>query len=415
MSVKSVSSSLMPIEQALNILLSQAKRSQQTMLVELKSSLGMVLSEPLRSSVSVPPADNSAMDGYAINMSDFELADKSPVILPIKQRITAGITPQSLQRGTAARIFTGAEIPEGANAVIMQEKCLILDDGALVQLPEDIVSGQNIRDAGQDVKEGDIILNAGVRIKPQHMGLIASVGIAKFAVYQPLKVAVLSTGDELLEPGEAVEAGKIYNSNRYALVGLIQSLGMECLDYGVVEDTKEATEAALQQVAVDADCIITSGGVSVGEEDHIKPAIEKLGKLNMWKVAIKPGKPIAFGEVLGTPIMGLPGNPVAAFVTFCLFARPYLLKCQGMDDVLPREIQVTAGFKLTRPGTRRQYLRAQLVDDGNNGLHAVLFKNQSSGVLSSACWADGFAIIPINNIVHAGDKIQFLHYSDILN
>lgn len=414
MSVKSASSSLMPMDQALSLLLGQAKRSQQTILVELKSSLGMVLSEPLRSSVSVPPADNSAMDGYAINMSD--IASKaSPVALPIKQRITAGITPQPLQLGTAARIFTGAEIPEGANAVVMQEKCLILDDGALVQLPEDIVSGQNIRDAGQDVKEGDIILNAGVRIKPQHMGLIASVGIAKFAVYKPLKVAVLSTGDELLEPGEAVEAGKIYNSNRYALVGLIQSLGMECLDYGVVEDTKEATEIALKQAAIDADCIITSGGVSVGEEDHIKPAIEKLGKLNMWKVAIKPGKPIAFGEVLGTPIMGLPGNPVAAFVTFCLFARPYLLKCQGMDNVLPREIKVTAGFELTRPGTRRQYLRAQLVNDGDNGLHAVLFKNQSSGVLSSACWADGLAIIPIGDIVHVGDQIQFLYYADILN
>ena len=411
MSDKTVSSSLIPVEQALTRLLDQVVQSRETTPVALKSSLGRVLGEPLRSTVSVPPADNSAMDGYAINTADLKTAQGR---LPVSQRVTAGITPQPLQPGTAARIFTGAEIPLGADAVVMQEQCLAIED-VHVQLPKVIKQGQNIRCAGQDIEAGATILPAGTRIQPQHMGLIASVGIAQVPVYKSLRVAVLSTGDELLEPGSPVEPGKIYNSNRYMLTGLIDALGMECIDCGVVQDTREATESALREAAASADCIITSGGVSVGDEDHIKPAVEKLGQLDMWRVAIKPGKPLAFGEVLGTPIIGLPGNPVAVFVTFSLFVRPYLLKSQGAVDFMPREMRVIADFNLARSSNRKQYLRAQLARGDNGVLQASIFSNQSSGVLSSACWADGFVVVPPEQTVCSGDSLQFLHYAELLS
>lgn len=411
MSGEPASSGLMTMEQALSRLLDQAASPGETTLVALKSSLGRVLSEPLRSKIRVPPADNSAMDGYAINRADLHSGQTS---LPVSQRIPAGVVPQPLQPGTAARIFTGAPIPIGADAVVMQEQCLVNDDGS-VQLPETVKSGENIRRTGQDIDAGAVILPAGIRIQPQHMGLIASVGIAQVPVYKPLRVAVLSTGDELLEPGAPEEPGKIYNSNRYMLAGLIQGLGMECIDCGVVKDTREATEAALREAAANADCIISSGGVSVGEEDHIKPAVEKLGQLDLWKVAIKPGKPLALGKVLGTPIIGLPGNPVSVFVTFCLFARPYLLKSQGASNFMPQLMQVTAAFNMAKAGTRKQYLRAQLQTNDAGELSANIFANQSSGVLSSTCWANGLVVVSPGQVVCSGDRLPFLHYAELVS
>jgi molybdopterin molybdotransferase len=398
------------VTDALSKLLATVPAFDATEKVELGSALGRVLADNLVSGINVPPADNSAMDGYAVNTRSLEANDYR---LSVSQRVAAGYTPEPLAPNSAARIFTGAEVPEGADAVVMQEQCTL--HGNMVHLPTSVKAGQNIRRGGQDIQSGAEILSQGIRLQPQHLGLIASIGIRHVPVFKRLKVAVLSTGDELLEPGEPASPGKIYNSNRYALSGLIGALGMEFVDLGIVADTAQATEAALRQAASEADCIITSGGVSVGEEDHVKPAIERLGKLDLWKVAIKPGKPIALGEVLGVPLIGLPGNPVSAFVTFCLFARPFLLKYQGVKNILPRAGRFKADFEKNNRSIRTEYLRAQLVTGDDGDTLVRIFENQSSGVLTSTCWAHGFAILPPEETISRGESIEFLHYAELLN
>lgn len=403
-------SGLQPVEKALETLLSSAQAITETEMVPVEQALGRVLAKDQLSTVDVPPADNSAMDGFAYSSTDAQATGQTT--LPISQRIPAGVAPQPLQPGTAARIFTGAEVPAGADIVVMQENCEWTNDD--VTLPVSSNPGDNIRPRGQDIKSGSVIICRGHRIKPQDMGLLASVGIAEAPVYRKLKVAVLSTGDELVEPGTELLPGQIYNSNRYTLAGQMKALGFDYIDLGIVPDTFEATEQALRKAAAVADCIVTSGGVSVGEEDHVKVCVEKLGSLNLWRLAIKPGKPLAFGNVLGTPILGLPGNPAAVFVTCAIVARPFLLKCQGASELLPTPVQVIANFDRPKPAKRQEYLRAKLTLDELGAAHAELAGNQSSGVLSTASIGNGFVVHPLGGTIFSGESVQFLLFSDLL-
>ena len=402
-------SDLKPYAEALELLLAHAKPVSGTEEVPLNEALGRVLAEPVISRISVPAWDNSAMDGYALRSSDVSAEGAR---LRVSQRIPAGIAPEPLEAGTAARIFTGAPVPEGADTVIMQELCTADGDYVVFNRVPDVDS--NIRRAGEDILEGAAIIEAGIRLQPQHLGLAASVGVASLRVYRPLKVAVFASGDELLMPGDELVPGKIFNSNLFSATGLLQALGCEILDLGVVEDTLEATKQALSEAAVNADLVLASGGVSVGEEDHVKPAVEALGELNMWKLAIRPGKPLAFGHIGNTPFIGTPGNPVALFVTFLLFARPFILKRMGVADCLPKSIEVTAGFEWNRPDKRREFHRARLVrsEDGSNQL--IVHPSRSSGVLSSVTWADGLVVIPEGQKIKPGDKVEYLGFSELV-
>ncbi|MFD2230344.1 gephyrin-like molybdotransferase Glp [Alkalimarinus sediminis] len=399
---------LRSVDVMLEELLSKAKPAKESINIAVADALGRVLAEDVVSSINVPPYDNSAVDGYAVIADNCQGGE--PTSLKISQRIPAGSVPHPLQTGTAARIFTGATIPPNATAVVMQEDCTEQD--GTVTLPTNINLNQNIRPQGQDIKSNQVILKRGHRIRAQDMGLMASIGIANINIYRPLKVAILSTGDELVEPGEVAKEGQIYNSNRYTLKGLLDGFGFEIVDVGIVEDTLNATLTALNEAAEAADIIITSGGVSVGEEDHIKAAITKLGELDLWKLAIKPGKPFAYGQVGNTPILGLPGNPGAVFVTFCILARPFLLKSQGAERIEAHSFKLPIGFSLKKPGKRREYLRTRL--SYNQGSASIEnHPNQSSGVLSSASWADGFAVIPEHTTPQQGELVEFWPFSEL--
>ena len=386
-------------------LLGRARGATGTETVAITAAHGRVLAVPQISSITVPPLDNSAMDGYAVRLAD---VTRVGARLPVSQRILAGAVGQPLAAGTAARIFTGAPVPAGADAVLMQEDCTAEGEAVLInKLPR---PGENIRRAGEDIQVGAQILAAGTRFTAAEMGLAASVGLAEVPVFKRLKVACFFTGDELVAPGNPLAPGQIYNSNRYTLAGLIHDLGCELIDLGIVPDSLEATETALAGAASIADVVITSGGVSVGEADYVKAAVEKLGRVEMWKVAMKPGKPVVYGQVDKADFIGLPGNPVSAFVTFCLFVRPFLLKRMGVVDVLYRAFAVQADFAWTRPGARREFLRARQQPNGK----LALFPNQSSGVLTSCAWADGLADIGIGETVQPGDWVRFIPFSELL-
>jgi len=416
---------LLPYDQAINELLSVAKPVTESEMVPVADVRGRVLAEDVISSINVPPADNSAMDGYALRYSDLAnagLSTRGRVVLPISQRIPAGVVPEALSPGSAARIFTGSEIPEGADTVIMQEQCQALNgtDGAgiegeqAVELCATVNVGENIRLKGLDITSGSVILNRGHKLLPQDLGLVASIGLAKVKVYRRLKLAILSTGDEIVEPGHPCPAGHIYNSNRYTLAGLIDALGMERVDMGIVPDDPEATEAILRQAAELADCVITTGGVSVGEEDHVKACVEKMGELQLWRLAIKPGKPLAFGHVLDKPFFGLPGNPAAVFVTFAMIARPYLLRFQGcVDGLLPMALTVQANFSRNKPVKRQEYLRARLDVSDQGVMSATLHSNQSSAALSTASWSNGFAVQAIDQLIARGDQVKFIPFTEL--
>lgn len=392
--------------QLLDALLERARRVRATETVAVSVALGRVLAAPQISSLTVPPADNSAMDGYAVRMADVTGVG---VRLPVSQRILAGAVGRPLAAGTAARIFTGAPVPPGADAVLMQEDCIPDSDFVVVnKLPR---PGENIRRAGEDIETGAQVLAVGTRIGAAEMGLAASVGLAELPVFQRLKVACFFTGDELVTPGKRLQPGQIYNSNRYTLAGLLTGLGCELIDFGIVPDTLEATETALQGAASIADVVITSGGVSVGEADYVKAAVDKLGRVEMWKVAMKPGKPVVYGRVNTADFIGLPGNPVSAFVTFCLFVRPFLLKRMGVENPRYRAFPVKAGFAWGRPGARREFLRARIQEDGG----AALYPSQSSGVLTSCAWADGLVDIEIGQTVQPGDWVRFIPFSELLS
>ncbi len=372
----------------------------------LAQALGAILATDVYAQIDVPPADNSAMDGYALRIDD--LVGDRPLL--ISQRIPAGATGGALQAGTAARIFTGASIPPGADTVIAQEDCELIGD--LLQVNVTPRTGQHIRPRGQDITRGQLILAKGHRLVAADLGLLASLGIASVQVARRIRVALMSTGDELREPGQALADGQIYNSNRPMLAALIESLGAEVIDIGIVADTPEATRDALKRGAASAEVVISSGGVSVGEEDHVKGEVEALGSLNLWKLAIKPGKPLAYGRVLEVPFFGLPGNPVSGFVTFCLLVRPYLLKMQGATKLLPPQWPARAQFEWPRAGTRQEYLRARVVP-GDGGMEVEIHPQQSSGALSSVSWCNALAIIPIGKTLRRGDRVDVIFLQDI--
>lgn len=396
---------MLSASQLLDALLERARAVTETETVAVSDARGRVLAVPQVSAITVPPLDNSAMDGYAVRVADVPMPG---VELPISQRIPAGAVGAPLAAGSAARIFTGAPIPEGADAVVMQEYCAAAGESVVIHRPPSV--GDNLRRAGEDIRAGSEILAAGTRIGAAEMGLLASVGLAGLPVFRRLRVACFFTGDELVSPGMPLQAGQIYNSNRYTLTGLLEGLGCELTDFGIVPDTPEATEAALRGAADIADVVITSGGVSVGEADFVKAAVEKLGRVEMWKVAMKPGKPVVYGRVNDADFIGLPGNPVSAFATFCLFVRPFLLKRMGAARVLYRAYPARSASSWTRAGDRREFLRARLAGDGR----VELFPNQGSGVLRSCTWGDGFVDLDIGQTFRPGDWVRFLPFSELL-
>ncbi|HET8732076.1 MAG TPA: gephyrin-like molybdotransferase Glp, partial [Moraxellaceae bacterium] len=372
------------------------------MTLSLTAAAGFVLAEEVFAPLDVPPEANSAMDGFAFCLADLPPSGE----LPVSQRIPAGTVPAALIPGTAARIFTGAILPAGADTVVMQEQCEYADTH--VRVVKRPARGANVRPAGQDVVRGQRLLARGDRLSPASLGLAASAGFDSLTVFRPLRVAVLCTGDELLEPGEAWRPGAIYNSNRPLLTALLRGWGFDVLDLGRVDDSLDGTLAALDRaVASGADVIVSTGGVSVGEEDHVKRALQQRGALDFWKVAIKPGKPVAVGEIAGTPFIGLPGNPQSVFVTALVLARPFLLSRQGQARVLPPVFDVAAGFARARPADRREYLRVRY-ERMDSVARLVPHPQQSSGALMSAVWAHGFALVESGTSLAEGDPVPFL-------
>ncbi len=387
-------------DDALAALLAAAPRPKAAETVSLSAALNRVLANNIVSPIDVPPANNSQMDGYAVRSGDCMQAG---AVLTVTQRIPAGKPSLSpLLAGQAARIFTGGFMLQGADAVVMQEACTV--DGDFIRVNEAVAADQWVRHQGSDVALGSTALVAGTRLNAAQLGLIASLGQPTVAVAPRLRVGLLCTGDELIEPGNPLPFGSIYNSNRPMLTALLQGLGCDVVDAGNVADTLPATQAALADLARRCDVIVSTGGVSVGEEDHVKPAVQALGELNLWSIAIKPGKPLAFGRVASTPFIGLPGNPVSGFVTFVMLVRPYLLRCMGVLDVTPPRIPVVAGFEWTKADKRREFLRVQL----NAAGQAELFPNQNSGVLTSAAWAHGIVDAPAGTVVRVGDSVSFI-------
>lgn len=390
-----------PVDEVIAKLLSMANTTKQVERLDLTDALDRMLAEDIIASVDVPMAANSAMDGYALDASDLQM--QAGGLYPVVGRIAAGYVGQPLQPGTLSRIFTGAPLPVGANAVVIQEDTEL--ESGLVRIKTMPSPGENVRPQGQDVIKGQTVMTAGRRLLPQDLGLIASVGVSRVAVYEPLVIGLMSTGDELVEPPEPLGPGKIYNSNHFTLAGLIRRLGMQVYDLGLVADTPEATERALLKGAANADCIISSGGVSVGEEDHVRAAVERLGRLDLWRIAIKPGKPMAFGQVAGVPFIGLPGNPVSSFVTFMMIARPYLLSCQGCTETTLFSLYARAGFA-SKAGNRREYWRVQLAPGSMGEMTVTRHPRQGSGVMSSVSWANALAEQDIGQDIAEGDWLK---------
>ncbi len=400
---------MISVDQALEFMLARARALEETESVPLTEALGRVLARAETSPIDVPGYANSSMDGYAVRAVD--VIGDAPVSLRIAQRIAAGEIGVTLVAGEAARIFTGAALPEGADAVVIQEDCQ--QDGDQVRFRGPVGAGDNVRPRGNDIVAGHEVLAAGTRLRPQELGLAASVGLAELDVVRRLRVAIFSSGDELAQPGEPLAAGAIYNSNRYTLCGLLSALGCETIDLGSVEDRLAATEAALLEAAAEADVVVTSGGMSVGDEDHVKQAVERAGRLEMWRVAVKPGKPLAYGRIGTADFIGLPGNPVSTLLTFCLFVRPFLLRRQGVREVLGKALSVPAAFFWPRPGRRREYLRARL-EQGGDGVAVNIYSKQGSDVLTSTVWADGLVEIREGETVAPGDLVPYYSFAELL-
>jgi molybdopterin molybdotransferase len=407
---------LKALDDALQLLLGQAQALQALELVPTGEADGRVLAQDVVSALHVPPQDNSSMDGYALRCA--EVHDLG-LEFAVSQRIAAGTSGLALQPGTVARIFTGAPVPPGADAVVMQEDCSPLPDADATGLPRVRVNamplpGQWIRRAGEDVAQGDVVLAKGKRLGPAELGLAASVGLAQLRVVRRPRVALFSTGDELVMPGtvapQDMKPGAIYNSNRFFLSALLRRLGCEVTDLGIVPDQREATVQALRDAALAHDVILTSGGVSVGEEDHIKPSVQALGSLDLWQIAIKPGKPFAHGRIGAAHFLGLPGNPVSSLVTFWVLVRPFLLQLQGVTDVAMKTVAARADFDWPRADKRQEFLRVRRNAAG--GLD--LFPNQSSGVLTSAVWGDGLIDNPPNTSIVYGDTVRYVSFSELL-
>jgi len=394
---------LLSVDEALAQLLAGARPVDEVEEIPTLDATGRVLARTQRSTMDVPPMDNSAMDGYAIRTQDVQ-AEGS---LRVTQKIMAGSVGKPLEPGSAARIFTGAPIPPGADAVVMQEH--VRAEGEEIAIQEPTRAGDWIRFVGSDVRKGGEILPAGRRLAPQDTGLAASVGIKALPVFRKVRLGLFFTGDELVMPGEPLPPGRIYNSNRFTLRGLAQAFGCETRDYGIVPDSLEATREVLRRAAAECDVIVTSGGVSVGEADFVKPAVEAEGRLLMWRIAMKPGRPLAFGKIGEASFIGLPGNPVSSFVTFLIFVRPFLLKTQGMLEVAPKSIAARADFDWPEPDARREFLRVKWNAQG--GLD--LYPTQDSAVLTSTSWADGLVDNPAQQAIGKGDTVRFLPYSEL--
>lgn len=403
---------LKPLDEALAQLLALAHPLGATELLSTFDADNRVLARDVVSALRVPPQDNSAMDGYAARCADVR---QPGTVLEVSQRIIAGSTGAPLLPATVARIFTGAQVPLGADAVVMQEDCDVLSGGTSLRIHAVPAPGQWIRRAGEDVALGARVLARGMRLTPASLGLAASIGMDRLEVVRRPRVALFSTGDELVMPGEVavadMPAGAIYNSNRFFLRALLARLGCTVTDMGIVPDQRDATIAALRQASASHDLVLTSGGVSVGEEDHVKPAVQALGSLDLWQIAIKPGKPFAYGRLGAAHFIGLPGNPVSSFVTFLLLVRPFILKLQGATNVAPKSIALSAHFDWPKADKRREFLRVRQNRAG--GLD--LFGNQSSGVLTSAVWADGLVDNPPGRAIAHGDTVRFLPFSSLLS
>jgi len=403
--------SLRSLDDALAELLSHAQVLAGLEQVATFDADGRVLAQDVVSALQVPPQDNSSMDGYAVRVADIA---QPGARVQVTQRIPAGGVGAEVLPGTVARIFTGAPIPPGADAVVMQEDCVPVADSADLRVDVVPARGQWIRRAGEDVTLGATVLAAGQRLHPAALGLAASIGMATLPVRPRPRVALFSTGDELVMPGERAPAdmppGAIYNSNRFFLRSLLQRLGCVVSDLGIVPDQRAATIDALRTAALHHDLILTSGGVSVGEEDHVKPAVAELGRLDLWQIAIKPGKPFAYGRIDAAHFMGLPGNPVSSFVTFLLLVRPFLLALQGAQDLAVPTLEMRADFAWPRADRRREFLRVRR--NARGGLD--LFPNQSSGVLTSVVWGDGLVDNPPGCTIAAGDRVRFLALSDLV-
>ena len=410
---------LTPLEDALAAVLAQAQPLPGAAFVDLLQADGRVLAADCIAPLQVPPLDNSAMDGYAVRSA--EVAQVGTV-LPVSQRIPAGQVGTALQVGTVARIFTGAPLPPGADAIVMQEDCTVLDDGR-VRFDAVPQPGQFVRRAGQDIALGSTALQAGLRLTPAALGLAASLGLAQLPVARRPRVALFSTGDELALPGsiapQDLPPGHIFNSNRYVLASLLQRWGCEVVDGGILPDDRAATHAALAQAAQDCDLLVTSAGVSVGEEDHVRPVVEQLGALSLWKIAMKPGKPFAFGHVRRSSegktagqahFIGLPGNPVSSLITALVLLRPFVLALQGASVVQPPAHWLTADFEITQRDSRREFLRVRR----NAAGQLELFANQNSGVLTSTVWAEGLVDNPAQTLIARGDSVRFLPFSELL-
>jgi molybdopterin molybdotransferase len=406
-----MSNGLLSVDEALERLLAGARPVSDTESVPTLAATERVLAQAQASTLDVPPLDNTAMDGYAVRAADCASGEAR---LRISQRIPAGTVGKPLEPGTVARIFTGAPIPPGADAVVPQEQTSA--DGDHVVVKHAPQPGEWIRRAGEDIRTGATILEPGTRLRAQEIGLAASVGIVRLPVYRKVRAALFSTGNELVMPGEPLPPGAIYNSNRFTLTGLFRMLGCEIEDLGIVPDTLAATREALRRAAAISDVIVTSGGVSVGDEDHVKPAVDAEGRLDLWRIAMKPGRPLAFGAVRRegggeASFIGLPGNPVSSFATFLLFVRPFVLRLQGASSLAPHAYAMRADFDWLKPDPRREFLRVRL--NGSGGLD--LFPNQSSGVLTSTVWGDGLVDNPAQHAINRGDTVRFLPFGELLN
>jgi len=397
--------SMLSFDEALATLIAKARTPRELEMTDTLVAAGRVLAADVSSPIAVPALDTSAMDGYALRAADVPAAG---TCLPVSQRIPASSVGYALQAGTAARIFTGAPLPAGADAVVMQELCEHHGESVVVNhLPQ---AGEAVRRAGSELALGATILAVGTRLRPQEIGLAASVGLAQLPVWRRMRVALFSTGDELVMPGEPLPPGAVYNSNRFQLRALLEQLGCAVSDFGIVPDRLAATRAVLREAAQGHDLILTSGGVSVGEEDHVKPAVEAEGALEMWKIAMKPGKPLAYGRVGAAAFIGLPGNPVSSFVTFLLMVRPFILATQGVREVRPRSLTLRADFEWPRPDRRREFLRARSNETGGVELHA----HQGAAALSSIVWADGLVDVPADTPIRRNDPVRFLPYGELL-
>lgn len=400
------SGDLLPVEEAIEQLLAKAPPPPSTEVIPLVQALGRVTAEEVFSPLDLPGWDNSAMDGYALRAFD---VPEQGGYLEVSGRIAAGHSSDvPLQAGQAVRIFTGAPLPHGADSVVPQERCRVY--GQRIWCPP-LRLGEHVRKRGEELQRGQPVLSAGKRLRAQEIGLLAAAGIPRVKVYRPLRVCLLSSGDELREPGESLAPGQIYNSNRYLVAALLRGWGVEVHDYGVMADALAASRDALLLASSECDVLLTTGGVSVGEEDHLKQAIQALGKVGFWRLAIQPGKPLAFGQVAGKPWIGLPGNPTAALVTALIVVRPFLLRAQGAERVLPVPISVPAAFEWVKPNKRRQYLRARLSPGSDGQLRAILHPQQSSAMLTAACWADGLVIVEREQQVLKGASVPFLSFA----